>query len=486
MNQPIRRLTSLAFLMFISIMISVTMVQFVRAPELNADPRNARTINREYARERGPIIAGDTPIVTSEDTGERPYRYRRVYHDPAAYAHITGYLSRTAYAKTGLEKAENSVLSGFDDSLALSQFKKTLTGSEPAGGGVELTIDPTLQHKAIDALAGQKGAIVALEPSTGKILAMVSNPSFDPNLLVDPSREELDEIFSGLQDDPNRPLINRAIGDELYAPGSVFKMMTATAMLEHGDTPDTLVEAPTQYVPEGTSHSIDNPGELPCGDGSGKVPLREALARSCNTPFAIAAVKLGHEAMAEQAEKFGFNADLEIPLKVRNSVYPETSNPAEQAMTGFGQFEVRVSPLQMAMIGSSIANDGKLMRPYLVDRTMTADLDIISETKPTELSEAMSPDTADAMTDMMIGVVNNGTGRNAQLPNVQVAGKTGTAEISATIPPHAWFVGFAPADNPEIVVAVMVENGGNVGFGSDGGSLAAPMARTVIETALAH
>lgn len=486
MNQPIRRLTAVVFLMFLAIMASVTMVQFVRAPELNADSRNARTINREYARERGPIIAGDTRIVTSEDTGERPYRYRRVYHDGPAYAHITGYFSRTAYAKTGLEKAENSVLSGFDDSLALNQLKKTLTGQTPAGGGVELTIDPKLQHAAIDALAGQKGAIVALEPSTGKILAMVSNPSFDPNALVSPSREELNEIFGSLEQDPNKPLINRAIGDELYVPGSVFKLITTTAMLEAGDTPDTLIEAPTQYVPEGTSHPINNPGKRACGDGSGRVPLRAALAQSCNTPFAIAAINLGQEAMAEQAEKFGFGADLTIPLPVRNSVFPQTANPAELAMSGFGQFDVRVSPLQMAMVGAAIANDGQLMTPYLVDRTVTADLDIISTTKPKVLSEPMSAESAAELTEMMVGVVNNGTGRRAQVPNVEVAGKTGTAEISDTIPPHAWFVGFAPADNPEIVVAVMVENGGKVGFGADGGSLAAPMASAIIQTALAH
>ena len=482
MNQPIRHVATLVALMFLALAISVTMVQFVRADEFRADPRNARTIYQEYGRHRGPIIVADTPIVESQEVDDR-YSYQRVYHDPELYAHLTGYFSVAHNATTGIERAENATLGGTADELALERLKSLFTGSSVEGGAVELTIDPELQRLAYDALAGQNGAVVALEPDTGRILAMVSSPGFDPNVIASHDAAAARGAYDAYAADPSQPLMNRAIGNT-YTPGSTFKLVTATAMLEDGLDPSELIDAPTSWTAPGTTNEIFNPGRAVCGDGSGQTTLTTALSQSCNTPFAIAAVDLGPEAMTEQADRFGFNAPLSIPLAVTPSDYPQSDSDATQAMTGFGQWDVRVTPLQMAMVGAAIADDGVVMRPQLVERTLSSDLDVLTEYSPEELSVAMSEETSATLTEAMVDVVANGTGRNAQIPGVEVAGKTGTAEINADTPPHAWFVGFAPANDPQIVVAVFVQNGGNVGFGSSGSSLAAPIAQIVMQGAL--
>lgn len=483
MNQPIRRIATLAALMFFALMLSVTMIQFVRADGLVTNNWNARTVYEEYGRERGPIIVADQTVASSERV-DNLYEFQRIYEQGELYAHSTGYFSVAFNSRTGIEQYENAVLGGSSQSLALQRLKDLVTGNEPTGGGVELTLDPQIQQAAVEALNGQRGSIVVLEPDTGRILAMVSVPSYDPNLLATHDSAAAEESYDALMSDEEQPLINRATGGDLYAPGSVFKVVTATAMLENGYASGDLIEAPTEYSPPGTSHSIRNPGELACGDGSGEATLMESVRQSCNTPFAIAAVDLGEDAMREQAEAFGFGQDLSIPMPVSPSLFPDTTTQAELAQSSFGQYDVRVTPLQMAMVASSIANDGSLMSPYLVERTLSPDLEVLSVTDPTEYSRAMSAESAQQMTDMMVEVVDSGTGVRAQISDVAVAGKTGTAEISATIPPHAWFIGFAPADNPEVAVAVMVENGGYQGFGTDGGSLAAPMARSVMQTAL--
>lgn len=483
MNLPIRRLATLAAIMFLALLISVTMIQFVKAPELSADSRNVRTIYEEYGRERGPIIVADKTIVTSEPV-DNLYSFLRTYEQGELYAHSTGYFSVAFNSMTGVERYENSVLGGSDTSLAIQRLRDLITGDEQRGGGVELTLDPEIQQAAVDALAGQKGSIVVLEPDTGRILAMVSIPSYDPNLLATHNSADAQANYDALIANPDQPLLNRATGGNLYAPGSVYKIVTATAMLESGADMDDEIEAPTEYSPPGTTHVIHNPGEAACGDGSGEATLLQSIRQSCNTPFAIAAVELGEDTMREQAERFGFGQSLSIPMPVTPSQFPDSQTQAELAQVGFGQYELKVSPMQMAMVASSIANDGSLMAPYLVDRTLSADLDEISTTSPSEFSRPMSEDTAEQLTTMMVDVVDNGTGFRAQIQGVDVAGKTGTAEISNTIAPHAWFIGFAPADNPEVAIAVLVENGGNQGFGTDGGSLAAPMAQSVLLTAL--
>ena len=487
MNRPIRLLATLVFAMFLSLMAMATYIQFFQAPPLNADSRNVRSMYRQYKVKRGPIIVNGDDIVSSSPSKDEKdhHKFQRKYKDGSTYAHVTGYMSTVFNSTTGIEKAENGVLAGSSDSLASQRFQELISGEEQRGGGVELTIDPATQKAAVKALNGQRGSVVALDPKTGAILAQVSLPSYDPNKLASHDRESVQKAWNKLAQNKEKPLINRAIAGEQYAPGSTFKMLTATAMLENsGLTPDSTVDAPNSYTPPGTSHSIQNPGERPCGDGSGRVTLREAFIESCNTPFAKGGVSVGADKMVEQGKKFGFGTTFETPQRVLASRFPKPGSTAALAMDSFGQRDIRVTPLQMAMIGGGIANDGVVMEPHVIKRTLTSDLETVSKTKPKQFSRAMSDKTAKYMQEMMVADVTSGTGHRAAIRGVSVAGKTGTAEISASTPPHVWFVGFAPANDPKIVVAVIVENSGNAGWNGDGGSVAAPIAREVMKAKL--
>lgn len=472
MNPPLRKLTAVVIIMFVTLMVAATSLQFFRAPSLNADDRNARTLYKEYGVDRGPITVAGEPITGSEAITS-PYKYQRTYLQGQLYAPITGYFSVIHNSITGIERAENGILGGSDDRLAPQRLQELISGATPKGGGVELTINPAAQKAAWDALGHRKGAVVAIEPSTGKILALVSKPSYDPNTIASHDRATASEAWKSATADPTKPLLNRAIGDELYAPGSVFKIITAAAMIEGGASADSKVEAPHSYSPPGTSHEIFNPGQRTCGDGSGEVPLRVAFTQSCNTPFAIGGLNAGAEKMQDMAKAFGFGQDLTIPLRVRPSQFPEPADKAALAMDSFGQRDVTVSPLQMAMVAAAVANKGTLMTPYLVDKTFTADLGVVSTTSPRQFGTPISKETASELTSMMIDVVNKGAGAYAALSHVQVAGKTGSAEVP-NAEPHAWFTGFDASDKPRVAVAALIINGG------DGGRNAGPVARAVI------
>ncbi|GAA4429586.1 penicillin-binding transpeptidase domain-containing protein [Georgenia halophila] len=482
MNPPIRRLAVVVVAMFLALMIAATSVQFFQADTLNAHPRNVRTIYREYGRDRGPIIVAGEAVASSVPVDDN-YGYQRVYPEGELYAHVTGYFSTAHNRLTGLERAKNDVLNGTSSSLLLERIQTLVTGRQPQGGAVQLTIDPAAQQAAAEGLGDRSGAVVALDPSTGAILGMVSSPSFDPNALASHSREEADEAWEAYTGpDSGEPLVNRAIAGDQYAPGSTFKVITAAAALENGDySPDTMVPGPTELDLPQTDHIIQNPGQLPCGDGSGEVTLLQAFRQSCNTTFGQLSMDLGDDALRAQAQAFGFGEELEIPMEVTPSRFPEEPTPPELAMSGIGQASVRVTPLQMAMVAAAVANDGVQMHPHLVARELTADLEEVSVTQPRALRQSVSSETADALTGMMREVVANGTGTEAQIPGVEVAGKTGTAEISAEVEPHSWFLGFADAaegSTPEVAVAVLVENGG------DGGATAGPIAREVMEAVL--
>lgn len=471
MNRPLRRIGLVIIVMFLTLMVALTYIQFFAAPALNTDARNVRTLYKEFGVKRGALIAGGQEIANSVPA-EGPYKFQRQYADGPLYAAATGYFSVAYTSMTGLEKETNGVLGGSADSLATQRLKELITGQSPQGGSVSLTLDPAAQKAAFDALGGRRGAVVAMEPKTGKLLALVSTPSFDPNQIASLDGSVARKSWETLNADKNKPLLNRAIGGDLYAPGSVFKIITATAMLEDGVTPDTIIEAPTTWSPPGTSVEITNTAG-PCGDGSGKTDLRTAVKLSCNTPFAIAGMNLGAEKMIETAEKFGFHQNLEIPLTVRPSVFPNTDDPAALAMDSFGQRDIQASPLQMAMVAAAVANNGTLMTPYLVDQVLTADLEVVKQTSPKEFSQPMSQTTAEALRSMMLEVTKYNHIDNA-VPGIQIAGKTGTAELGDNIEPHAWFIGFDAVENPEVAVAVFVENGGW------GYKVAAPIAISVI------
>jgi len=482
MNTPLRRIAFVVVAMFVALMSAATWVQFVQAPTLNRDPRNVRTLYREFNNSRGPIVIGGDPVAFSTKVQDA-FGYQRTYANGPLFAPVTGLYS-VVYGRTGIELAANDYLTGTADSLFLSRVQDLFTGRQPQGSSVELTIDPTVQQAAWDALGNQHGAVVALDPTTGAILAMVSRPTFDPNVLAAHSTSEVNKAYRLLDDDPTRPLINRTI-DETYPPGSTFKLVDAAAALQSGMTPGTELPAPQSLPLPGSSASISNFGGATCGPHP-TITLADALRISCNTAFAQLGMNLGADALRAQAEAFGFDSDLAIPMKVAVSRFPAAPDTPQTALSAIGQFDVRATPLEMAMMSAAIANGGTEMKPYLVKTVRNPDLKVVEQAKPEVLRSSVSAATAAALRDMMTGVVESGTGVAARIPGVQVAGKTGTAQTITNAAPHAWFTAFAPATAPRVAVAVVVENGGSMGNEATGGHVAAPIARAVIKAVLAR
>nr|WP_210736830.1 penicillin-binding transpeptidase domain-containing protein [Cellulomonas hominis] len=469
--------------MFLALLVGTTWVQFGQASALNNDPRNVRTLYREYGKPRGPIIVGGQTIAQSTPVDD-PFGYQRSYLQPELYSTVTGFYS-VVNGGTQLEKSMNDVLTGQADSLFWTRVQDLITGRQPQGSSIELTLDPAAQQAALDALGGQQGAVVAIEPSTGKILAMVSTPGFDPNALATHDTTAANTAYQQLLAADGDPLINATI-NENYPPGSTFKLVTAAAALESGSyTPESVIAAPDVLTLPGTRTDLPNFGGSSCGADQ-QTTLADALRISCNTAFAQLGVDLGDDAIREQAERFGFDSgDLTIPMAASRSTFPADPDAAQTALSAIGQESVRSTPIQMAMVSAAIANGGTLMTPYLVQTVRTADLDVVSEAEPVELSDAVSAGTAQALTDMMVGVVESGSGTAAQISGVQVAGKTGTAQTGREgEAPHAWFTGFAPATDPQVAVAVIVENGGSVGSEATGGRVAAPIARAVMQAVI--
>ncbi len=481
MNGPVRRLGAVVGALFTVLLLAATYVQFVSAPSLRADGRNSRTFYEQFGRDRGPITVAGEPVAASEPVDD-PYRYQRSYPGGSLYAHTTGYYSVVAGA-TGLEATEDEVLAGTSDELFYRRLSDLLTGREPSGAVVETTLDPVVQRAAADALGNQRGAAVALDPRTGEVLAMVSTPQYDPDPLASHDTQAATAARQRLLDDPSRPLDNRAIASRQYPPGSVFKLVTAAAALEDGVAPSTELDAPDELTLPQTTTPLPNSGGSACSP-TGRQSLADALRISCNTAFASLGLDLGEDAIVEQAERFGFGADLEIPLPVTASTVPTGLNPPQLAQVAIGQFDVRVTPMQVAMVAAGIANDGVVMTPQLIGSVRGEDLEVLSSPRPQRLGRAVSEESADQLTQMMEGVVEDGTGTAAQISGVAVAGKSGTAEQGAGDPPHAWFTAFAPADDPQVAVAVVVEDGGNSASQASGGRTAAPIARSMIAARL--
>lgn len=481
MNTPLRRLATVVLLMFLALMGAATYIQFVKAPELNADNRNSRRLFQEYGTFRGSIIVGGEQVAWSEPVDD-VFRYQRKYEPGTLYAPVTGFYS-VVFGATGVEGTENLTLTGQADSLVWQRLQDLVTGRQPVGSSVELTIDPEAQKAAYDALGDQKGAVVAIEPATGRILALVSKPTFDPSDLAGHSTSKVNERYQKLDADKSRPLVNRAIGGDTYPPGSTFKLVVAAAALENGYEQTAELDAPRELALPQSSSTIKNFGGAACSS-TDKATLAESLRISCNTSFAKLGLTLGADALAAQAADFGFGTDVEIPLKATPSRFPTGLNAPNTALSAIGQYEVRATPLQMAMVSAAIANGGVQMQPHLVSRVLSPDLEVLSRTQPTELRRSVSASTAAVLTSMMQGVVENGTGRSARISGVSVAGKTGTAQTAPDVAPHAWFTAFAPADDPKVAVAVVVENGGSMGDEGTGGQVAAPIAKRVIEAVL--
>jgi peptidoglycan glycosyltransferase len=480
MNTPLRRLSVAVMLLFGLLLLNVNYLQVVRAEDLHNDSNNPRLIAEEYSRERGPILVAGKPVAFSKATDDR-LKYLREYSDGELYAPATGFYS-LVYGSSGIEREANSILAGTDDALFVRRVIDLLTGTSPKGGSVALTLDPQAQKAAFDGLAGRRGAVVAIDPTTGALLALATSPSYDPNLLASHSPAEVRRNYERLDRKPSRPMLDRALR-QTYPPGSTFKIVTSAAALESGRwNPDSEVYAGAELDLPQTDAPLPNFDGRPCNGGS--ATLTEALMFSCNAAFGRIGLELGDDALRAQAEKFGFNQAFEVPMRSVASFFPQDPNAPQTAQSAIGQFDVRATPLQMAMVAAAVANRGVLMAPYLVQEVQAPDLSVIDSARPREVGTAVSPQTAAELAEMMTAVVDAGTGTNAQIPGVKVAGKTGTAQQGEGRKPHAWFVSFAPSDTEaQVAVAVVLEDGGGAAEVS-GNQLAAPIARAVMEAVL--
>lgn len=476
MNNQIRKLFIVLFAMMLALALAATYIQFVKAPELNADSRNSRTILHAAELDRGPIVVDGVAVAESVQIPDSR-RYSRSYPGGDLYAHLTGWFSANLGSSSGLESAADSVLEGDAPTLWSQRIQDLLTGRERRGGGINLTINSQMQEAAKAALGGRVGTVVAIEAKTGAIRALYSSPSFDPNQLSNSDSAAAMEYYKSLDADPAKPLYNRAIEGDRYAPGSVFKIITAAAMLESGVTPDTKVNGPAAYRLPGTETDLRNITGVACGDGN--PTLTEAFARSCNTTFAEAGVTLGAQTLREKAEAFGVGDELAIPIAVTPSQFPSDLNEPQTALSAIGQADVQVTPLQMAMVGAAVANDGTQMKPYLIDSVLNADLEVQTTTEPEVFATPITPEVAAQLRTMMVAVVETryGTGGTMYLDGQTVAAKTGTAEAGD----HniAWSVGFAANDNP-IVVAVAIQ-GDEMNPYVGGGTDAGPVVRQVLQ-----
>lgn len=479
MNRPLRHVWLVISILFVLLFTSTTYFQVIAQDRLNAHGQNDRTLYNEYGRHRGPIVVDGHAIANSQSSDDT-YGYLRAYDPGALYAPVTGYYS-VVYGFTGLERALNDTLSGEADALFYHRISDILSGRQGRGATVELTLDAAAQEAAWDALDGRRGSVVALDPETGAVLAMVSAPSYDPDRLASHDRESVREAWTELNEDPERPLVNRAIGGDLYPPGSAFKLVVAASALESGEyTAESEIPGPGTWELPNSSAVMNNHaggGTEACGPDDTST-LAEALRQSCNTSFAMLGVDLGEEQLRETAQGFGFGQRLEIPLSVTPSTIGQDLDDAQLATTSIGQYETRVTPLQMAMVAGTFANDGVVMQPQLVQAVRTSDLSTVAELTPQEIGQPLTAANSAQMRQMMVGVVEDGTGTAAAIDGVEVGGKTGTAEWGEDRRAHSWFVGYGQQEDQKIAVAVMVEEGG---YGS---RTAAPIAQDVMEAVI--
>jgi peptidoglycan glycosyltransferase len=489
MERQIRRLAIGFLILFGAIAVNLNYIQVVAADRIANNNANRRLLIQEYEVDRGDIVAADhrTVLADSEPTGG-DLKYQRSYpEDPElGYGHITGYHSFIS-GRTELEQAYNDYLSARAEELFPQQLIDEILGRDEQGAGLVLTIDPELQAIAAEGLAGREGAVAALDPRTGEVLALVSNPTYDPNPLASHEPREVRRAYRQLRpQEPDSPLVSRAT-DTFFPPGSSFKIVTAAAALESGRGPDfALPNPPTLDLPQ-TTANLDNFGGSQCSGGS-QIDMASALQQSCNVYFAQLAMEIGADTLVDQAHRFGFSEDVPFDIPFVESEIPDPGAfdldiPA-LAQSGIGQRDVRTNVLHMALIAGSIGTDGVMMVPRLVSEIRDPDGRILRSFDPEEYGRPMEAANAQALTEMMVSVVGAGTGTAAQIPGVRVAGKTGTAQTAEGQAPHAWFVAFAPAEAPEIAVAVVVLNGGDLGREATGGALSAPIARDVMEAAL--
>jgi peptidoglycan glycosyltransferase len=486
-NRALRRMSIAVLAMFLLLLININYLQGFEPASLASKPNNARAFEAQFQYQRGNIVTADGVTVAESKPSGDIYKYTRAYPQGPVYAPVTGY--DTLYSQTGVEAAENSLLSGSDSALTVRNVIDLLTGKHRKGANVTLTINSKAQAAAYNALAalGKPGGVVALDPKTGKILAMASYPSYDPNLLAVHDGTQLNKNDTATLTAPGNPRLNRAL-QATFPPGSTFKIVTSSALLTQspGTTINTNVDSPTQLTLPQTTHVLtNNLGEV-CGNGSGQAPLITAFAQSCDTTFAKIGMSVGAPALNAMAQKFGMNnPNLTIPQGVAQSNYVIPPSQALTAFSAIGQFSDTVTPLQEAMFAAAIANGGSLMKPYLVQQVTASDLSTVQTTSQSVLSQPVTPSVANDVQQMMRAVVQDPAGTaaafNAQAEGgLVIAGKTGTAETGQNSGLNdAAFTSFAPFGNPSIAVGVIIQGGGY------GAASAAPIAVQVIKAYLA-
>lgn len=483
MTKELRRLSIVVLFMFLSLFVATSWIQVVDADALGQDGNNTRTRLDSFEIQRGAIIVDGRAIATSVPSDDQ-YQYQRVYEDAPMWEPVTGYFNPALNSRTGLEQALNADLSGTGSTAFFSEIERILSGQPQRGFSVELTLNTAAQRAAYEALQGLRGAVVAIEPATGRILAMVSTPGFDTNQLATHDANAVNATYDQLVADPGKPLSNRAIAGDLNPPGSTFKVLVAAAAYATGNwTPDSALPNPARFQLPGSTNTVANAWGGTCGEGE-TVSISEALRLSCNIPMAELAVQLGADTIREMAERFGFNQSFDTPLTSTPSSYPRALDAAQTALTGFGQGQVTATPLQIAMLSAGLANDGVVMNPRMVDAVIGNDLSVVCSFDNTEFGRAVDRTVADQVTASMVASVANGAAQGARIDGVDVAGKTGTTENGGNRPYTLWFTGFAPAANPTVAVAVVVEDGGGQGQSGSGDTIAAPIAKRVIEAVL--
>jgi penicillin-binding protein A len=477
LNRPTRRLAAAVLVGFALLGLMTTWVQVVAADTYRLDPRNARFNLTQTGKERGLIVSADGVILARSDpdpttTGS----FVRSYPEGRSFAHVVGY-SSLLFGEQGIERAYSADLRSRRD-FTISDLLSVILGRDLRPQNLQLTIDASLQKLAYQALGGQAGAVVALDPATGAVRALVTSPSYDPSVLLGTDAANQYQVLLA---DPTRPLSDRATR-ELYPPGSTFKTLVAASALDFGIAlPETTYADPSEFPLPGSTAVIENAGGGPCNNGN-STTLLQAFVRSCNTTFARIAIEVGAAPIGEVAQRVGFNREVPFPWPIAESAFPTSalaSDDAALGQSGIGERDVRATPLQMAMVAAAVANQGTVMAPNLVARVFDADGNETETIDSDVLDTAFSADTAFLLSQMMERVITEGTGRQAAVPGVRVAGKTGTS-TGIEGRPHAWFIGFAPVDAPTIAVAVFVEAGGNIGENASGGSVAAPIASQLI------
>ncbi|MFI5684022.1 penicillin-binding transpeptidase domain-containing protein [Streptomyces sp. NPDC051636] len=483
MTRYIRYAAAFCALLLAALLVNAARVQVVQARSYDDNPANRRPAIARYQQPRGDILVGGEPVTGSRDSGEQ-LRYERAYPYGPLYAPVTGFASQR-YGTTLLEHAEDAVLSGTDPMLSPLPLWNDVTRARNPGGDVVTTLNRDAQEAAYEGLGARKGAVAAIEPATGRILALVSTPSYDPGELSG-NGEAVASAWDRLNADPEKPMLNRAVR-QTYPPGSTFKVVTAAAALDAGVVRD--LDAPTlspdPYTLPGTRTRLTNES-----DGCRDASVRMAFEWSCNTVFAKLGVATGAGNMLSTAQAFGFNdRRLRIPFSVAPSTFDSGADRAQLALSSIGQYNTRATPLQMAMVAAAVAGGGQLRPPYLVERTTRGGGETVAAYGPRPPRQVMRPSTAVRMRQLMTDVVREGTGRNAAIPGATVGGKTGTAQhgIGNSGVPYAWFVSWAQADDdlePKVAVAVVVEDASADRGDISGGGDAAPIAKAVMEAVL--